>query len=286
MHHKKTGHLEKLISLSASDEYKRFGLGYWLFSFQLLCFTDIYPALVSEIPLAIVITFHSGETSLLQRLVASQPCSFFYRGQSKRERYLAVAGACCAILVALNPTDGSGCDTLLIGSRVFYIETGGTALTSAFPNAGSLQGEIHLKSAIALFLVLAVFNLFVFTATDKFNKLQSAPNNRNKRIRNAIYRATGIAMIASLIGLGFGFQFIDCDAFDSKLGLLKIGNVCTDQHWYDAKFVDEQNWFFYLEWACLACFGISWIVKGRAGGWLLLDEKPNQIISRPSWLER
>lgn len=46
---------------------------------------------------------------------------------------------------------------------------------------------------------------------------------------------------------------------------------------------DRNNLTFFGEWACLALFGIAWFVKGRGGGFLLLDEAPNQIVYRPWW---
>jgi len=41
----------------------------------------------------------------------------FYRGQSRPERYLAAFGGLCAMVVALQPTNGSGCDDVIAASR-------------------------------------------------------------------------------------------------------------------------------------------------------------------------
>ncbi|MEX0276791.1 MAG: hypothetical protein AB3N19_04670 [Ruegeria sp.] len=202
----------------------------------------------------------------------------FYRGQSRPERYLAVFGGLCAIMVAINPTNGSGCDDMFAQSRILLESHENTMLTTAFP-VDTFKGKLHLWSAVLLFITLAIFNLFVFTATDKNNDYQIKQKNRNKIIRNAIYKFCGVLMILNLAILAYGLtaDFTDCDAFSKEKGIFDLATDCEPHGW------DKNNITFYLEWLGLALFGIAWFVKGRGGGFLLLDEKPNQIFSRPWW---
>ncbi|MEM9912465.1 MAG: hypothetical protein AAF922_16965 [Pseudomonadota bacterium] len=206
----------------------------------------------------------------------------FYRGQSCPERALALAGGFFAIMVALNPTNGTGCEEMIAQSRIFHLDPSDDTLASAYPYK-TTTGKIHLWSAILLFIVLAIFNLFVFTATDKTSKLQTNPKNHNKVIRNWIYRICGGLMIANLIALAVGFGFKSCDAFHPDDGLFQPGLFCSDDHRFESLSWDRNNLTFYFEWLGLALFGIAWFVKGRGGGFLLTDEFPNQIISKPWW---
>lgn len=204
----------------------------------------------------------------------------FYRGQSCAERALAIFGGICAMIVALQPTNGSGCDTLIAESRIFFELVTDTKLSTAFPPQGHATGKIHLTAAVLLFIVLAIFNLVIFTATDKYNDYQLRADNRNKRIRNCIYQWCGGLMILTILSLAIGLKidFGSCDAFSSETGIFAPAPACDK-----LGFWDRHNLTFYGEWAGLAVFGIAWFVKGRGGGFLLLDETPNQIISKPWW---
>lgn len=204
----------------------------------------------------------------------------FYRGQSCPERALAIFGGICAMVVALQPTNGSGCDHLIAESRIFFEMPFDKHVPTAFPHPDDITGRFHLTAAILLFVVLAIFNLFVFTATDQNNDYQLRADNRNKRIRNRIYRICGALMVLTIASLAIGlkFDFGSCDAFSQETGIFALNQKCSE-----IGFWDRYNITFYGEWAGLALFGIAWFVKGRGGGFLLLDEKPNQTISKPWW---
>jgi len=126
---------------------------------------------------------------------------------------------------------------------------------------------------------LAIFNLFVFTAADRNNDYQMLDDNSNKRIRNCIYKWCGGLMIFTIASLAIGLKadFGSCDAFALTTGIFNTAPTCEPAFW------DKYNLTFHGEWAGLALFGIAWFVKGRGGGFLLLDETPNQIISKPWW---
>jgi hypothetical protein len=109
----------------------------------------------------------------------------------------------------------------------------GVALFPTTSNSGAIRA-IHFLSAAALFLVLAYFSLCLFTKTAK-----DTPPTREKRIRNRIYRVSGVIMLACILGVGVYYVLLR----NSALSSLKP--------------------VFWLETAALWAFGLSWFVKGE-----------------------
>ncbi len=209
----------------------------------------------------------------------------FYKGQSQAERVLAVIAGISAVIVAIIPTTGTGCEITYAPSRIFLFSDTDKMLKNAFI-PGERFSTIHGIAAGILFLMLTIFSAFVFTATDKTNDYQRNSNSRNKRIRNTIYKITGGVMLITLILLAVNkfFGFPDCDIFNPSLGIEGKNLICeNDDKLFSSPNWDRLNLTFYFEWAALASFGIAWFVKGRGGGFLLLDETPNQTISKPWW---
>ena len=156
-------------------------------------------------------------------------------------------------------------------------------VTGAFSPGDSFD-EIHGIAAGILFLMLTIFSLFVFTATDDTNPYQRSGQNRNKGIRNFIYNLTGIAMISTLVLLAGNkvFDVVNCDIFSIDLGIGKSNLTCGTDNPTMPRFWDNHNLTFYFEWLALASFGVAWFVKGRGGGFLLLDES-DTIFTKPWW---
>ena len=102
-----------------------------------------------------------------------------------------------------------------------------------FPNTGaSVERTVHFAAALALFLVLAFFSLFLFTRSE------GAPTNR-KRMRNTVYRACGIAILLCIAGIGLSYTVLSPAVFDALHPV------------------------FWLETLALWAFGLSWFVKGE-----------------------
>jgi len=102
-----------------------------------------------------------------------------------------------------------------------------------FPNSGTpLERTVHFGSALCLFLVLAYFALFLFTRTG------GAPTPR-KLVRNRVYRACGVTMLACIALIGVYFTFLQ------RTGVSELDPV------------------FWLESLALWAFGVSWFVKGE-----------------------
>ena len=101
------------------------------------------------------------------------------------------------------------------------------------PNSGTRWEQVvHFGSALALFVVLAYFSLFLFTKT-------GGSPTPEKRIRNRVYVGCGVAMLActALIGLYYG----------------RLQNTA----------VAALHPVFWLESLALWAFGASWFVKGE-----------------------
>lgn len=94
-------------------------------------------------------------------------------------------------------------------------------------------GIIHFVSATLFFLILAVFSLFLFTKTNK----KKDPTPR-KLIRNKIYIACGIIIIACLIAIAI------------------YHNIAHDDN-------SKSSFVFWTETVALVTFGVSWITKGE-----------------------
>ena len=94
------------------------------------------------------------------------------------------------------------------------------------------EKAVHLGSALALFLVLSYFSLFLFT------KSGGSPTPE-KRIRNRIYVTCGVTMLACIALIGLYYWFLS----DTAVAALKP--------------------VFWLESIALWAFGMSWFVKGE-----------------------
>jgi hypothetical protein len=103
-------------------------------------------------------------------------------------------------------------------------------------------GILHIVSAGVLFVTLAVFSLFLFTRTAP----GSTPSPK-KRMRNAVYRVSGIVMLASL-------------ALSPIAGLTLSDATKARLHPT-----------FWAESLAIFSFGVSWTVKGRT---FLTDDAP------------
>jgi hypothetical protein len=102
-----------------------------------------------------------------------------------------------------------------------------------FPNSGTAtERHLHFGSALALFLVLAYFSLFLFT------KSAGTPTPQ-KRIRNAIYLLCGASMLCCIVAIGV----YDATLINTSLSALQP--------------------VFWLESLALWSFGVSWFVKGE-----------------------
>lgn len=145
-------------------------------------------------------------------LVALALFLFTYRGYANEhhwaDRWTANIAAIAALVVAFFPTRAP---------------TGVAALTWWAP----WTGVVHHVAAVVLFLMFAVFALWLFRLSAK-----NEPQTEGKRVRNAIYIVCGIVILA-------------CVAWAGISGL-------------------SDRPIFWPESIALIAFSVSWLVKGYA----------------------
>ncbi|MFD1341089.1 hypothetical protein [Litorisediminicola beolgyonensis] len=194
-----------------------------------------------------------------------------------------VAGA-AAFLIALFPTSGIGCESADLWLRGFSYVPGdvGTDLADGMAG-GALEttfgfwdsfgvpqetffakvlGSLHYGAAAVMFAILGYFSLVVFTRVQSPDALregvdESGPRAKlteltwRKKTRNAIYALCGITIFAAILALGIK-QLVDPAIYN------------------------RNNLTFWFEWAALAAFGLSWLVKGRFISWLNDPHQPER----------
>lgn len=188
-----------------------------------------------------------------------------YQGTKQRrvERRLSTAAGIAAMLVALFPTEGAGCQSDGFRARAFL----------PFKREGDVQTPVadipldrffqmfdrdilglqvssavlHYAAAAALFAFLAWFSLKVFTKVDPHQRKADGTLTPQKRIRNALYYFTGglILVCIGVMGVAAYFQW---------------------PWWQTNKLT------FWFESIALWAFGAGWLVKARLWGWALEDK--------------
>ncbi len=133
------------------------------------------------------------------------------------DNYLSNLASLMAVGVALFPTSSDGAKA-----------SGGAKVVAV----------IHLGFAATLFILLAVFSLFLFTKTD-----ENQPMTAAKRLRNRVYRTCGWIIVTALV----------------LIVLAEI--VKPSSSWHT---------LFWLESVAVVSFGVSWLIKGEFLG-LLAD---------------
>lgn len=126
----------------------------------------------------------------------------------------------------------------------FFPTTSEKATASGSENVVAV---VHLLCAGALFFLLAIFSLFLFTKTDGAETMTAA-----KKRRNLLYRTCGGIMVASIL-------------------LVMVSNLVKPPSSWHA--------LFWLETIMVIAFGVSWLVKG---GFLGILADPNPTASGPA----
>ncbi len=108
-------------------------------------------------------------------------------------------------------------------------------------------GVIHNICALGLFIILALFCLFLFPNAPRF--MTKEERTARERRRDAIYRASGYSILACI-------------------ALIGISSLMSDD------FRQRFKPVFFLEWIALTAFGISWFTAGKYWALkFLVDEK-------------
>jgi hypothetical protein len=150
---------------------------------------------------------------------------FYDKSYGRGDQYLAILAGIAAIATALFPT----------------MRDNWQEIFPPVPYDEGAYGAIHLGAAAVLFGSMVYFSYFLFTETTPGKKIR---RGSPKAKRNRIYRAMALVMLICMLTIGIyfvtGFPIVDADL------LAKYPPV------------------FFLEWAAIWAFGISWSVKGEA----------------------
>ena len=160
---------------------------------------------------------------------------FCYKGHAPQDDLAGDIAAVLALMVAFFPTTPDHLDAICK-----------TTLCKA-----EFFGIIHLTAAALLFLVLAFFSLKLFTKSDKSKEELLDAKYKAKRNRNRIYKVCGWVMIGCMVAL---VPFFAVESLKDVREAFKI--------------------VFWLEFAMLWAFGISWLTKGEI---IFADKKPKTI---------
>lgn len=178
--------------------------------------------------------YHTSLGNLFVGIICAMAlCFWAYEGYGRVDRIFGVLVAIFAFCVAMFPTSVGPPYTDCLNADV----------------TNGVIGRIHLACAILMFLGLAFFSLFLFTKS-KVGEII----DRDKRRRNRIYKACGVAIITFMILIGIYWLWLD-EVYSS---LSKFKPV------------------FWLEALCLWAFGISWFTKGR----LFSPKKVNNLTEK------
>lgn len=169
-------------------------------------------------------------------------------------------GAIFAIGLFLGSYIGYKNDAIISDNMAGNLASVGAIGLALFPtapdtNTSSLEeaiGIVHLLFSALFFLFLAYFSYFLFTKTHRSRE----PTPR-KLIRNQVYRACGIVILAAVI-LIFVYTFLPDSAKQALSGFETV---------------------FWLESLAILAFGMSWLIKGE---WLLADQASTSNTTEPA----
>ncbi|WP_146587699.1 hypothetical protein [Puniceibacterium confluentis] len=186
-----------------------------------------------------------------------------FRRFTQRDLWLAKIAGVMAFVIALVPTDGSGCflsEDAMRGYFVIPADFGlfgpGTQTLDQVIVAFDLSAisgvpwtsTLHGLAAGVMFAILGYFSLFVFTRVQSHKSMRTATSTgQRKKIRNVIYVVSGVVIYATILALLFK----------------KIACTGAADCAYDAS-----NFTFWAETLALLAFGFSWLTKGRFIRWL------------------
>ena len=162
---------------------------------------------------------------------------FFYQGYDNLDKWLSRIAGIAAFLVALFPTSPASLGVCASPLTIFFSASQPEPLVGSW--ICNLTSTIHLVSAFILFATVAFFSFFSFTQCEHHTKRitfkQCKHDSNEKKKRNCVYRACGVAIILAILVIGLS-------------GL-----------W--------QKYFSYTtywgEFVALFFFGVAWAVKGE-----------------------
>jgi hypothetical protein len=126
------------------------------------------------------------------------------------------------------------------------LPTGGSSHPAGIFQVNAVTANtVHVVCAAVFFSLLAVNSIFLFT----LGKGKRAVPNKNKRIRNLIYRTCGIVILGSIVIVVIFFLVMRTEV------------------------IDRYRLVLIFETIMFMAFGVSWLVKGET----LFRDKPRSL---------
>lgn len=175
--------------------------------------------------------YHTGMREVFVAILAALGIFLLcYKGPEKWDVLAAKLAGAAAILVALLPTSEPSREATDTGERL----PDSVTLFSG-PNAldPEIIGKLHYASAAVFFVTVALMALFLFTKTG------GASPTAGKRLRNRIYRVSGVTI------------------------LLAIGLIVVDKVLLGAAWSGGTSFVFWMETVAVTAFGVAWLTKSE-----------------------
>jgi len=153
-----------------------------------------------------------------------------YRGYDIRDHLAGVFAGSCALLITLCPHDVPG-----------------------------IISATHFSAAVAFFLTLAFFAIYLFTRTAPAGTPNPPSATGDKLLRHRVYRGCGITILIALLAAGI------------PKGLAAAGVAVSS-------FFTGQ-WLFWMESLAVWAFAISWMIKGEAGSAAMQTARNAQALT-------
>jgi hypothetical protein len=175
--------------------------------------------------------YHTGMREVFVAILAALGIFLLcYKGPERWDVIAAKLAGAAAILVAILPTHDSSREATDTGERLPDSVTLFSGPDAADPE---IIGTLHYVSAAVFFVTVALMALFLFTKTRS-----AAPTGR-KRIRNLVYRVSGLTILVAIAAL----------AFDKVL----LGS----------RWSGGTTFVFWMETVAVTAFGVAWLTKAE-----------------------
>ena len=185
--------------------------------------------------------YHTGMREVFVAILAALGIFLLcYKGPERWDVIASKLAGLAAILVAVLPTHEPSREATDTGERLPDSVTLFSGPDAADPE---IIGTLHYASAAVFFVTVALMALFLFTKTRS-----AAPTGR-KRLRNLVYRVSGVTILAA------------------------IATIAVDKLMLGSRWSNGTSFVFWMETVAVTAFGVAWLTKAE----VILKDRPNEV---------
>jgi hypothetical protein len=175
--------------------------------------------------------YHTGMREVFVAILAALGIFLLcYKGPERWDVVAAKLAGAAAILVALLPTHEASREAADTGER---LPDSVTLFSGPDMPDPAVVGTLHYVAAGVFFVTVALMALFLFT------KMSGGAATARKRMRNRIYRGSGLTI------------------------LLAIALIVVDKLLLDGSWSSGTSFVFWMETVAVTAFGIAWLTKAE-----------------------